>query len=664
MQKIVGRWAAPLAGGLLFVVVLFLLVGYRLKTAEAGIQTLMSAGVMVAPVKAFILRFSLTLLIPFYVIAGLALWGATLVAATLARRGYSRRWTPLDGFLFTLSALLWTHLLLWWQVPTTLWLIPGLKFLPFWLIFPLLAVLTLAFPVRWIRREGLGPVRGTLLAAAWLGLWSLVPLLPERLPRLLTPAKGGQDRTQVLIIGLDGLRQDVGVPATSAWTGTTYLNAYTVIPATRLLWAILWGGDPMVYTIGHAPPLKEELLGQFPLPLIDRAQEKGWKPRFYIDDGGTIGLAGRPSNFDDVLMPAPGWENFVNSNMSAGFPLFAAWENWGRAFPTTNPWAPLDAGLREALRLGAGSKLVMFHSCLAHVPIFLRREELAEIKSWWTLRPVSLEPFYARQQITAARAARYDQRGDPFTSYSLRMRSILKAWEPIWAGLDRDPRFAGATRVLFSDHGERFYHVTDTIRLSGVHGYDLDPWEARITFKVDGPGFQAPPGAAPVATTVSVLSLRDALAKAIDRNTPLDRQTLETSHPVAPLRYQTLSLDLFSESAVGLFREMDVAKLALTTGIAKNGIWFTDQDQSAEERAEQVTLAFGKGADLEVVKPLKAGGAYRYLYEGYLLKSHEVVSEEAYKAAKERAKALLTAASPLVPDSRGPASVAASRATE
>lgn len=640
MNTRLGRWAAPLAAGLLFVLVLTLAMAWHFWTAEAGLQTMLVSGFSLIPVRNFAARFFLTLLIPFYIFAGLALWGATLTLASMFSKGISDRWRALDGFLLTLSALLWVHLLLWWQVPATLWLLPGLRSVPFLLLFPLLALGALAMPIAWVRRTGLKWVKGLLLIAVWLGVWSLAPLLPEHLPRLLTVAKGGQDRTQVLIIGLDGLREDVGQARTGGWRGTAYPNAYTVIPATRLLWHILWGGDPMYYTVGHAPPRKEELLTYMPLPIIDAAQERGWKPRFYIDDGGTIGLAGRPTNFDDVLMPAPGWENFINSNMSAAFPLFAVWENWGRAFPTTNPWAPLDGGLREAIRLGAGAKLVMFHSCLAHVPIFLRRDELGQLRRWWTLSPRTLEPYYARQQVTPARAKAYDSRRDPFLAYSIRMASILKAWEPIWNGLDADPRYAGATRVLFSDHGERFYHVTDTIQLGGVHGYDLNPWEGRIMMKVDGPGFEGAPGTRSPAT-ISVLSMRDALREALADGGGFTRKTLEDSYPVAPLRYQTLSLELFTSEPPGLYREMDFAKLKMQTGVAADGIWFSTGEDPDGTQADQVTVAFGKGDGLEVIKPLQKGGAYRYVYQGYALRSLEVVDEATYKAARAKVKALL-----------------------
>ncbi|HLO67888.1 MAG TPA: hypothetical protein VK188_12765 [Holophaga sp.] len=635
MVKRLGRWAIPLAAGAAFLVALGLLALLFYRREEAGLALLFELGFKSPEVKRFGTMFALRLVLPFYMVSGLFLWLATLGAGTAFKRGWSDSWRIRDGFLLTLSALLWAHAVLWWEVPATLWVLPGIRMLPFWLIYPLLALATWAYPCAWLRRSGLGWTRGTALAGLWLVLWSAPALLPNRIPRVLSPAKTGNQATKVLIIGLDGLRQDVGSRATAAWPGVAYDNAYTVIPATRLLWHILWGGDPLFYTVGHAPPALAEMQGAQPLPLIDLADGKGWKPRFYIDDGGTIGLTGRPTSFDDVLMPAPGWENFVNSNISVSFPLFAAWENWGRAFPTTNAWAPLDGGLKEALRLGQGSGLVMFHSCLAHVPIYLRRDEVRQLPSWWTLHPRGLQPYVALGQVTPRRLAKYDPRADPFTAYTIRMNSILRAWEPLWRGLEKDPQYKDAVRILFSDHGERFYHATPNVRLTGVHGYDLNPWEVRIMMKVDGPGFQAPAGAPPRKETVSVLSMRDALAEAIRTGRPFSRQTLETSHPQAPLRYHALSTELFTQEPQDLYRNLQVGELAIRTALGPNGVWATLYEKSPEERAKDVSLAWGRGDELEAIKPLTKGGARRFLYRGYELQGYQDISEAEYERRRE-----------------------------
>jgi hypothetical protein len=636
-----------LAAGLLFFLALTQAVVFRFKLAEAGNVMLFTQGLMVRPVKVFAIHFALTLLLPFYLFVALVLWCSALALASSFIRDFSLNWTAREGFLITLSALTWIHLYLWWSVPSTLWLLPALCRLPFWVLLPMILLAALAYPVRWAHRRGLGWRRGAALLGGWLLLWSLVPDAPSRLPRLLYPTRGGTDQAKVLIIGLDALWPDVGQPATAQWVGTSYANAYTVIPSTRLLWNILWGGDPLFYTVGHVVPALEEFDGAPRLSLVDAANRLGWKPRFYIDDGGTVGLVGRQLNFDDILMPAPGWENFVNSNLSGSFPIFAAWENWGRAFPTTNPWAPLDAGLREALRQGRGSKWVMFHSCLAHQPIYLNREELGSIPRWWTLTPGELEPYYIKSQVTPARAAGYDERRNPFRIYTIRMQAILKAWQPIWNGLAQDPDYRDATRILFSDHGERFWHVTDNVQLAGVHGYNLDPYEGRIMLKVAGPGFAATAGTPAKQETISVLSLRDGIARELSKGTPITPEALEKAYPVAPLRGQTLDLSLFTVEPAA-YRHMTVSDLAQGTSIGPDGMWFTTYAKPASERAEEVSIGWGRGTELDVVKPLVAGGAHRYHYDGLVLKSIDTITEAAYTEEKARMKQALTVHPPEV----------------
>jgi hypothetical protein len=225
------------------------------------------------------------------------------------------------------------------------------------------------------------------------------------------------------------------------------------------------------------------------------------------------------------------------------------------------------------------------------------------------------------------------------------METILKAWKPIWNGLAQDPQYRDATRILFSDHGERFYHVTDTIQLGGVHGYDLDPWEARIMLKIAGPGFATQAGTPPRTDTVSVLSLRDGIAQVLSTGKPISPDTIEKSYPIAPLRYQCLDLSLFTADAAD-YRVMPLSAVVQGTGIAPNGIWFTKFDKPAEERAEDVTVGWGRGPDLDVVRPLKAGGAHLYHYQGFGLKSVETITEDAYTAQKEKMKLALSAHSP------------------
>ncbi len=646
------RILAPFLGGLAILAFLGFEAWYRLKHTQSGLMGFIAEGLTRKPVVDFGVSFALKLLLPFYLVSGLLLWVASLAWGSLWHRNWRHNWCFSEAFWFSLTALGWAHLVLWWQVPSTLWVLPGLRALPFWLLFPLLAGLVVYYPLRWLHRSysGRGFSKWAVLAG-WLLIWSLPSIAPQMLPRMLAVARGGEDSCQLLILGIDGLRSDIFLENTQAWQGLRYKNAYTPIPATRLLWHILWGGEALYYTVGHAPPSVEEYKNPNVLPLLREASAKGWKPRFYIDDGGTIGLAGRDVGFDDALMPARGWENFVNSNLAVSFPLYADWENWGKPFPTTNPWAPLDAGLKEALRLGRGSKWIMFHSCLAHQPIFLKRFELAQLGHWWTLIPGHLEPTPVRQLVTPQVLDRAEARTNPFRTYEIRMASILHAWEPIWNQLDQDPQYQHADRFLFSDHGERFYHVTDSFQLQGVHGYNLDPWETHAAFLVAGDHFPKAAGLAPKTATISLLCLRDAAQRLIAAKGPLDEQVLESMYPKAPLRYHTLDISMFADEPTK-YLSMDEKDLATTVYIGPDGIWYTVYTKSAVERAAEVSLGLAELGSLKVYRPLPGGGAHEYSYEGYTWKSINELDGPTFQEKKREIERILSPDFKPLPESR------------
>lgn len=635
------RWSAPLAAGLLFLLWLVFELGLRLLLSEGGYISMIASAFETNAVRDFVVGFSLRVMVPFYLVMGLGLWGMTLAWGNLWQRGWSGAWRLREALLFTAGALLWAHLVLWWEVPSTLWVLPGLNALPFWLLLPLLALASMAYPLAWLWRQGRR--RGLVFVLlGWLGLWTIPAWLPGWLPRILTPAAGGEDRAEVLMVGLDALRADVGLENTTGFAGTAYAHAYTPVPSTRLLWHILWGGDPLYYTVGHAPPAKEELgVGEaVPLPLLEAAKQLGWKPRYYIDDAGTIGLLGREDLFDDVLVPGRGWESFLGSNVSVSFPLFAAWENWARAFPTTNPWAPLDVAFREALKQGRGSKWVMFHSCLAHQPVFLRRFELAQIQGWWAASPRELEPITTRRLVTPDVVQGWDERFDPEVAYEIRMASILRVWEPIWNGLADDVDYAHAVRILFSDHGERFYLVGDRVRLQGVHGFNLDPWETRVPLRIAGPGFEDTGAGTPEQRTVSLLALHDVIRGLVVEGRPITHEAVATAYPQAPMRYHTIGRHELTEERAR-YREISLEELQEGTYVAEDGLWFMDYDKPAKERAADVTVGWAEGPRLSVVKPLLDGGAHVLHYEGLRLESVEVVDGRTYEREKARVEALM-----------------------
>jgi hypothetical protein len=628
--------------GPVFLIILMGLAYLRFRMAKAGISGWISESLRVKPIQAFGIQYALRILVPVYFTAGILAWFMSFGPGLLFSRTWRKDWKGREALGFGLSAMLWIHLVLWWQVPTTLWVLPGLRAVPFWLLFPLLAALGLIYPLLWlIRREGVGLTKGACLFLLWIALWTTGAQVPSWLPRPSPAAKGGTQPCKVLMLGIDGLRSDTFLDKASNYTGLRYQNAYTAIPTTRLLWHILWGGDPLTYTIGHVAPAVEEFRRPHELTLLKEALAQGWKPRFYIDDGGTIGTVGRQMDLDDALMPANGWENFVNSNLAVGFPLYATWENWFKPFPTTNPWASMDSGLKEALRLGRGSGWVMFHSCLAHQPIFLNRRELKETGQWWTLSPARFEPFPHVDLITAKDIERIDPRTNPFLAYQIRMGSILKAWEPIWNHLAKDPDYGQAVRVLFSDHGERFHNVTGGLQLQGVHGFNLDPWECRVTLLMAGSGFSEKAEPTPRQETVSLLALRDGIHRLVMKEGSFDAQFLQQAWPTAPIRYHSLGTSAFGKEPFD-FRVEPEKDLAIGSYIGPGGLWFTNYSTSAAERAKDASVAYAKGPELFTFKPLVGGGAKAFHYDGYKLLAVDDIDEETFQREKKRVEGLLS----------------------
>lgn len=626
------RWFGPLAAGAVFVVPLIAFAIIFINFIQGGIGILMAKSLKNPIVIVFAVKLAATEVLPVYITTGLVAWMLLYAWGLLGLDpDWRHGWRGGEGFLLVLGSLGWIHLGLWWQVPTALWVIPGLDRLPFWAAFPVLGLLCLLPMLFVVRHRAKDLVRGVVTVTGWVGLSLALGQVPNWLPEPhFTPSSNHQ--AGLVMLAIDGLRPDVAESqGLSTFHGTHYPNVYTVLPATRMVYSMLWGGDPQRYTASHAIPDIEELEGKAPYTILKAAWQQGLKTRFYIDDGGTIGLAGRTDYFDEVLMPARGWENYVNSNLAVHLPLYAIWLNHLRIFPSTHPWAPLDAGIRRALDLGRGADWVMFHSCLSHQPIFLDRRELGNLPRWWTLKPGELRPKVSWKEFTPQELQNWDIRRDTFLVYEIRVRSLLKAWEPLWNGLGIDPAYANATRVFFSDHGERFYHVTDKVRLQGIHGFDLDPWELRVPFVVAGPGFQDRIGP---EQALSLLQLRDAIGDWAIRHRPIGPEDF-ISNLGAFMRYPTLGTDFLRPSEVS-YRQYSAKGIVFGTKILPEGFWCMKYEKSIEERGQDVSLAEARGSKLTIFKPLAKGGAEETHWDGFRLVSDRMMEEAEFQAEKKR----------------------------
>jgi hypothetical protein len=642
------RVLAPFLAALLILAFSLLGAWAYYASQTAGLSAFVQTGLKTSIARNFAFTLLLKEVLPLYLGAGIFLWLLSLAVGALLDwiwgGQWRRTWTFGAAFGITLAAFAWIHLVLWWRVPTTLWVLPGVQHLPFILGLPLLALLVLVPLGRFAHRQW--DRRAWLLVPCWLLLWTLLAHAPLLLGRQVSSVPRGDRPVQALLLGVDGLRpEEAEGQGLKAFSGTRYPHAYTMIPATRLFYSMLWGGDPAQYSIAHVTPSEDEVQGKLRYTLLEAYKAKGLKSRFYIDDGGTIGLTHRTEAIlDETAMPAAGWENFVNSNLAVHLPFYASWLDALRIFPSTNPWTSLDTGLRASIERGRGADLVMFHSCLLHQPIFLSREELKDLPRWWTLRPLDLRPIAGLGMVRPQDASNTDPRRDPLLAYRIRVRHLLAAWRPLWEGLERDPDYAQATRVLFSDHGERFYHATPSLRLQGIHGFDLDPWELRIPFLVAGPSFE---NAEASGKAVGMLELRDALAEKLLNQRPIRPESFG-ARPFVPVRYHALKTDFLRAEPEGVkYLSLDPKTIIFGSKLMPGGAWIMRYQASLEERQKGVSLAKATGNHLDVYKPLEGGGAHHLVYEGFAIKAIQTIDEATFIKAKREIEAEFLRPSPL-----------------
>lgn len=630
------RWLGPVLAGPLLMTLLLLSGLLYFKLGEANI--FLERGAANPVMRAFAIKAILSEMLPIYLGTGLLLFVLGMIPVRLGWFGPGRwdRWTGWSGFWATLGFLLMLHALLWWEVPTTLWVIPGISSLPLGLA--LLLAFAAAALAWWMAFRPLGPTlaRGLSLGLVWWALCVGYLTLPRHLARVGLDAPPAGHPAKVLMLSIDGLREDAAYQmGFDRLEGYKVVNGYTAIPATRLEWSILWGGDPGYYSVGNVIPSLEELEGRKPYRILEAAKAKGLKTRFFIDDGGTIGLVDKEKAFDFVEMPARGWENFLNSNMAVHVPLFAAWLDCLRVFPTTTPWTPLDLGIRRTLADGRGADWVIYHSCLAHQPIFLNRRELEAVPAWWLARGKDLSPTWA--DPTPDRIAHFRPAYNPYLAYQVRIADLLDTWGQIWNQLGKDPDYGPALRVFMTDHGERFPHLTNTMQAGGVHGFNLDPWEARIPLAFAGPGI---PAGKDTTHAFSLLTLRDAVADRL-----LEDRTPDLPHLLARdqavMRLQAIDM-LTSAPGKSEFKQISTEDIIQGSRVFPDGLWVMKYKKPAAERAGDLTLGIAHGDLLDIYRPLKAGGARAFHYKGYEQISTEDISEAAFEAVRDRIDALYT----------------------
>ena len=619
------RWWGPLAGAMLVAMGSALAGQFYYHSIQGGNPGLFALALHFPILFQFAKGWFLSEILPLYILLGLLGWTLTAVLAPFLVGGeWRRQWTGSRALAGTLGGFLLLHAWLWWKVPATLWVIPGLRVLPLGLSLGLIPLAGFLLLRTALPRGYVGYGAAALLCLLWIGL-AQTPFWIEDWQSRRTRRDGHS--AELLVLAIDGFRSDVAYSqGLGRFRGLHAEHAYTPIPATRMVYGLLWGGDPLRFTSGHIMPDIEEYEGKVPYHILEEAKAKGKKVRFFIDDGGTIGLLGRGEEFDLVKMPSRGWENFINSNLSVHFPVYASWLDVLRVFPTTNPWAAPDNGLHRALEEGRGGDWVFFHACLIHQPIYLTRSEFSEIPGWWWMPAQKLEPFHSLQEMSEEKIQSWDERASPALAYQIRAKTLLNSWASVWNGLNQDPTYGKATRIFFSDHGEQFPHVSEKIQLDGHHGFDLNPWELKMPLVVDGPGRQSGKFTPPV----SLMGLRSALHDLVTEQQP---PTLEAMSkvPVVCRKNLMLSPDMSPDTPFVTAEPLGIVK---STYIGPDGVWVMVYAKPADQRGEQAAVAALESDGLAVYRPLKKGGALRSVYKDYHWIEDKEVNEATYRARK------------------------------
>jgi len=83
------------------------------------------------------------------------------------------------------------------------------------------------------------------------------------------------------------------------------------------------------------------------------------------------------------------------------------------------------------------------------------------------------------------------------------------------------------------------------------------------------------------------------------------------------------------------YLSLDPKSIILGSRLLPGGAWVLRYQASLEERQKGVSLARAEADHLEVFKPLAGGGAHHLIYEGFSLKSAEILDETRFLKVKE-----------------------------
>jgi hypothetical protein len=567
-----------------------------------------------------------------YLILGLIFGLIGFVGARAGRgeEGIPEALTYRKGIWMGLGSALWVHGVLYAQVPVVIGTLPLFKWIPLGIGLLLVMGGGLLALIRAVAAPGLRFAAGRALGVA-LAMGALL-YLPHDLFRKMSPAPEAQDpqARRLLLFSVDGLRQDVAEAAMPQWKAPRGVQPIVAVPATRLAWNMLMGGDPDTLTYATVIPYRDEWRTGASLPLLAEAQKRGVRTAFLIDDCTTLSFGLSAAPFDTVKEPFGGWKHFFSAGAGFTWPVYSWVENYLSPVETTNPWAEPRFFFRDVDRALKGHHWVSAHTCQLHAPFFLRFRELRALDQWaWLFHgPRAYAPYQSTEQVMEDHFAKAGRRSDPALHYDIRVTQLLREAEPYLAAWQA--QYPALSGVVTSDHGELHVPILSrrtqaTTRLTGIHGFTLDA----DTMKVPLHGFgvtstaELQPG-----SVYSWFNLRDDLHAWLGGTGPLafrgeaDRgwvvrwPYLHPAHVYGPP----------PEAPEGQARAWTPGDMVHATILMKDGTWYLE-DSRNKGTSRRLSYALVRGDRMITFNPTVPGSWLREDWTGYTSEEGRLVSE-------------------------------------
>jgi hypothetical protein len=531
------------------------------------------------------------------------------------------------GLLTGLTAAIWMHFFLFLQLPVALASIPLLGHLPMGLSFLLLGSFGIGL-VYWMLRTAKHYrwLRGLVM----IGLIGALQFIPHDVFRVLAPQRDSlpRDTPRVMIVSIDALRQDVLEKDLPEFKAPQGVQPVVAMPATRLAWNLLLGGEPKDFQYGLLVPTLAELQHPEKFKLLRLATEKGLRTAFAINDSLTPTFFLQPTLFTTVLEPQGGWKYYFTIGYATTWPIYSWVQNFVSPIETNNPWSSQDAYWRDIGRLLDGHHIVATHNCALHPPLNLTFRELQQFLPWtWLAKPAyKFQSYYGAAEINSDHGSRLGKLSDSSLQYQVRVHSVLrglparfKAWTAQY------PELSG---VLTADHGESFppiqYQAGEVAgHLNGVHGFTQDPDTVRVPLGLFGdsrPEFK--PG-----DVFSWFDLRDALQAWCLNPGPLRLSGSPTGWLLQSPYISGMGAD-HSNSAQS--SSLTTESIARVMYLHPSGLWYaSDMDfAKLQQKMELASSLVYPDGHIDIFLPTSKETWTKASYRGYTLERYEALPKE------------------------------------